>query len=101
MGPMRVAVEHSRWGLFLGVGRERMWWSNLPVTASISTAVTFDTQQHAEGFFTCHIINELDELTYHHINSDELHASIKELVEAGLGRHTPVLLSCLRPEGNA
>jgi len=101
MGPMRVVVEHPEWGLFLGQGGAKLYWTEKAVTATIPEVITFRDREQAEMFCAGHFSGEYDSLTYHEINIDTTYASIHALIKAGLGHRTSKLLFFTRPVGFA
>jgi hypothetical protein len=101
MGPMRVVVEHSEWGLFLGQGGDKLYWTEKAVTAIIPEPVTFQDREQAEMFCAGHFSSEFGKLAYHEINVDTPYAPIHYLIKAGLGHRTRKLLLFTKPAGFA
>lgn len=102
MGPMRVVVEHVTLGLYLGTGAGRHWWTNQVLSSAIiKEAVTFDNKRKAKLFMSHHYPADMHLLDFHEVDSDRPHASIKTLVEAGLGNHCKKLLMFTESIGRA
>lgn len=101
MGPMRVVVEHPEWGLFLGQGGNKLYWTEKAVTAIIPEPITFRDREQAEMFCAGHYSDEFQVMQYHEINIDTTYAPIQSLIKAGLGHRTEKLLFFTKPAGFA
>lgn len=99
---MRVVVTHPQMGLFLGLNRERTWWTGEVLQAAIPEAITFPDAEQALMFCATHFPEYVDACQFTPVETgNTIYASIKSLVAAGLSDHCKKLLYYTSPQGNA
>lgn len=79
----RFLLIHDDFGIFVGHGMGMCFFSHVE-SAGQTTAVTFATEDDAKQFVTEHLISLKDKCRYYSIRCVAEHASIDEIVSAGL-----------------